>query len=356
VCQHIGCLLAETTVLYRLAEPIFLLLLLAGSGFFSGAETAFFNLSRHQIRLLAQSKHVLNNVAAKLLNKPRQLLGCLSFGNMTVNVLFFAVSSVVVVRVGRQLGLTVAAVSALAAFGVLVLFGEILPKSVAYANSKSISVAAAAPALFCLQVTKPILFVLRLLIVGPAMRLILGPAGPAKPVTTEEFGALIEQIGRRGLISADENKLITEIIQLGYLKVRDCLRPRVDMVACEVTARREKAIAMMQSNKLTNLPVYRRKIDNVVGLVHLRQLLLRPDVSLDKLVQKVHFVPEQKTVESLLEFFRSTGTDTAIVVDEYGGIAGVIRLEDIAEELDRPVRISPCRQPAHTRVGPGFRN
>jgi Mg2+/Co2+ transporter CorB len=147
VCQHIGCLLAETTVLYRLAEPILLLLLLAGSGFFSGAETAFFNLSRHQIRLLAQSKHVLNNVAAKLLNKPRQLLGCLSFGNMTVNVLFFAVSSVVVVRVGRQLGLTVAAVSALAAFGVLVLFGEILPKSVAYANSKSISVAAAAPAL-----------------------------------------------------------------------------------------------------------------------------------------------------------------------------------------------------------------
>jgi CBS domain containing-hemolysin-like protein len=342
VCQHIGCLLAETTVLYRLAEPILLLLLLAGSGFFSGAETA---------RLLAQSKHVLNNVAAKLLNKPRQLLGCLSFGNMTVNVLFFAVSSVVVVRVGRQLGLTVAAVSALAAFGVLVLFGEILPKSVAYANSKSISVAAAAPALFCLQVTKPILFVLRLLIVGPAMRLILGPAGPAKPVTTEEFGALIEQIGRRGLISADENKLITEIIQLGYLKVRDCLRPRVDMVACEVTARREKAIALMQSHQLTKLPVYRRKIDNVVGLIHLRQLLLRPDASLDKLVQKVDFVPEQKTVESLLEFFRSTGTDTAIVVDEYGGIAGVIRLEDIAEELIGPFEASEAIEPI-LRTGP----
>ncbi len=89
----------------------------------------------------------------------------------------------------------------------------------------------------------------------------------------------------------------------------------------------------MQVNHLTKLPVYVGSIDNIVGMVHLRQLLLKPDASLDKIVQKVNFVPEQKTVESLLEFFRRSQTDMAVVVDEYGGIAGSVRLEDIAEEL-----------------------
>ena len=81
------------------------------------------------------------------------------------------------------------------------------------------------------------------------------------------------------------------------------------------------------------MPVYVKKMDNIVGMIHLRQLLLKPDSSLDRLVQPVQFVPEQKTVESLLEYFRKTGTDMAVVVDEYGGIAGSVRLEDIAEEL-----------------------
>jgi putative hemolysin len=89
----------------------------------------------------------------------------------------------------------------------------------------------------------------------------------------------------------------------------------------------------MKENNLTKLPIYAGSIDNIIGLVHLRQILLRRQVRLDKIVQKVNFVPEQKTVESLLEFFRRSRTDMAIVVDEYGGIAGSVQLEDIAEEL-----------------------
>jgi CBS domain containing-hemolysin-like protein len=89
----------------------------------------------------------------------------------------------------------------------------------------------------------------------------------------------------------------------------------------------------MEANHLTKIPVYAGAIDNLVGLVHLREILIKEDISLDKIVRKVNFVPEQKTVESLLEFFRRSRTDTAIVVDEYGGIAGYACLEDIAEEL-----------------------
>jgi CBS domain containing-hemolysin-like protein len=158
-------------------------------------------------------------------------------------------------------------------------------------------------------------------------------------------------VRKRGLITADENRLLGEIIELSFLKVRHVMRPRVDMITCSVTERPGKARELMQKNHLTKLPVYVGTRDNIVGLVSLRRLLLELDKSLDRLVQEVHFVPEQKTVESLLEFFRRSHSDTAIVVDEYGGIAGSIRLEDIAEELFGPIEVTEQIQPIE-QIGP----
>ena len=338
-------------VYQNIGHVVLMLLLLAGSAFFSGAETAFFNLSRRQINLLQKSKHKIQNLTARLLNEPKKLLSCLLFGNMTVNVLYFAAASILTIRIEQQIGAVAAAVTAFLTFCLLVLIGEILPKSLAYANSKSLSVTAALPAFLCLRTFTPIVSVFRLIIVEPALRLLLGPVKPAKPITTAEFKLLIEHVRKRGIITTDENKLLTEIIELGFLKVRDCLRPRVDMIACAVTHSPKTAREMMLKNHLTKIPVYEGKIDNIIGLVYLRQLLLRPDTSLDKLVQRVQFVPEQKTVESLLEFFRKTHTDTAIVVDEYGGIAGSVRLEDIAEELIGPIELTDRIEPIE-QIGP----
>jgi putative hemolysin len=328
-----------------------MLLLLIGSAFFSGTETAFFNLSRRQINLFKKSKHKIQNLAAALLNEPKQLLSCLLFGNMIVNVLFFALASVLTVRLERQVGPATAAITAFFAFCLLVLLGEILPKSLAYTASKSLSLAAALPAFLCTKVFKPVVFVFRFLVVEIALRLLSGPAKHPKPITAAEFKALMEQVRKRGLITPDENRLLTEVVELGFLKVRDCLRPRVDMIVCSVTDSSQKAREVMLNNNLTKLPVYAGKIDNIVGLIHLRKLLLHPQATLDKLVQKVDFIPEQKTIESLLEFFRKTATDTAVVVDEYGGIAGSIRLEDIAEELIGPIELTDGIVPIE-QIGP----
>ena len=311
---------------------ILMLVLLAGSAFFSGAETAFTNLSPRQIRLLEKSGHKLQKLAASLLGKRRKLLNCFLLGNMTVNVLFFAVSSVLIIRLKNYDGLA-AAVAALLSFVGVLLFGEILPKSLAYANSRNFSVAAALPAYIVLQVFGPVELVFKFTILEPALRLLLGPARHPKAITTSEFKSLIETTRKQGLITADENKLFTEVIELGFLKVRHVMRPRVDMIACDVNEPSEEALRKMKENHLTKLPVFAGSIDNIIGLAHLRQILLRRQVNLDKIVQKVNFVPEQKTVESLLEFFRRSRTDMAIVVDEYGGIAGSVQLEDIAEEL-----------------------
>jgi putative hemolysin len=316
----------------QIPKIILLAILLVGSAFFSGAETAFFNLSPRQIKLFKGSKHRLQKLTAKLLSRPGQLLNSFLFGNMTVNVLYYAAASVLTIRMKDYSGLA-AALTALLSFAVLVLFGEILPKSIAYANSKVLSVSAALPAFVCLKVFAPLEFVFKVFILEPALRLLLGPKRQSKAISVAEFKSLIRTIRRQGLISADENRLLAEVIELGFLTVRNVMRPRVDMIACAVTESSQIAREKMEKHHLTKIPVYADQIDNIIGLVHLRQILLKADTSLDKIVQKVNFVPEQKTVESLLEFFRRTRTDTAVVVDEYGGIAGSVCLEDIAEEL-----------------------
>lgn len=334
-----------------IGHVLLMVVLLGGSAFFSGSETAFFNVSRRQLHLLRRSQHRLQRLSAWLLEQPSRLLSCLLFGNMTVNVLFYAVASVLTVEVKHQAGGTAAAIAAFVSFVALVLFGEIVPKSLAYANSRALSIAASLPLFICLQLFRPALFVFRVTIVEPSLRLLLGHPKYSKPITPTDFGLFVDQVRRRGLITADENRLLSEIIELGFLKVRHVMQPRVDMVTCDVTDISRHARELMQQNDLTKIPVYSESIDNIVGLVYLRDVLLQPTASLQELTKTVHFVPEQKTVESLLEFFRLTQTDTAVVVDEYGGIAGLVRLENIAEEILGPIE-TPERVEPIERVGP----
>ena len=338
-------------VYHNLGRLVVMLLLLAGSAFFSGSETAFFNLTRRQIKQLNSSKHRVQKLLARLLRRPGQLLNCLLLGNMTVNVLFFAVSSVLILRLRTQSGVAAATGLALITFLVLVLFGEILPKSLAYANSHPVALAAALPVFLCVQVLAPVTFVSRVFILEPVLRLLFGHQRAPKAITLAEFRSLIDFSRRRGLITDDENKLLGEVVELGFLKVRHVMQPRVDMIACEVSTPPAEARGQMQQRHLTKMPVYVKDIDKVIGVVHLRQLLLKVGIPLDRLVQPVHFVPEQKTVESLLEFFRKTETDMAVVVDEYGGIAGSVRLEDIAEELFGGADVSDGIEPIK-QLGP----
>ena len=310
-----------------------MLVLVLCSGFFSGSETAFFNLSSRQIRLLRESQHRLQKLVSHLLERPGRLLNSLLFGNMTVNVLYFSVSSVFVMTVEKEAGITAAGATAFLSFALLVLAGEILPKSLAYAGSRSMSMIAASPAYLWLKVFAPLQYAFKVLVLEPTLRILLGPRRAPHSLTVGEFRSLIETTRTQGLITSDENKLLTEVIELGFLKVRHVMRPRVDMVACSTKEPAEAAKRLMLANGLTKLPLYTPNIDNIVGLVHFRQLLLEPDAPLEESVEDVHYVPEQKTVESLLEFFRRSHSDTAVVVDEYGGIAGLARLEDIAQEL-----------------------
>ena len=132
-------------------QIVLILFLLCGSAFFSGAETTFSNLTRRQINQLRISKHKLSNLASGLLAEQRKLLNCLLLGNMTVNVLFFATSSILILKIKNSNPIA-GVVIAVASFIAVLLFGEIVPKSVAYSNSKLLAVIFALPAYFVLKI------------------------------------------------------------------------------------------------------------------------------------------------------------------------------------------------------------
>ena len=325
-----------------------MLILLLISAFMSGSETAFFNLSHRQKKSFATSSHKLQQMAARLLKRPGRLLNSLLFGNMAVNVMFFALASVLSVQLGSSSGASAAAITAVGSFIVLLLFGEMVPKSLAYSNSKTFATMAAPVCIVTVRLFSGLLGFIDFVMVAPLVRLLLWPTEKAKTaetVTANQFKLLIESSRQRGLITADENHLLAEVVELSLLKVRNVMKPRVDMIACPLQAGPDEISRTMLKNNLTKIPIYDGDIDNIVGLLYHRNLLLNPDSKIEKLLEKTNFVPEQKSVESLLEFFRDSSTETAIVVDEYGGIAGAVSLEDIVEEIVGPMEPA---EPAET--------
>jgi len=340
--------------LENIARIVPMLILLVCSAFMSGSETAFSNLSRRQIKDFQASTNKLQTLAARLLKNPRRLLTSLLFGNMLVNVLFFALASVLSLSFARQIGPVAGLVTAVAAFFVLLLFGEMLPKSLAYSHPRQFCIAAAAASFLCTRILTPVLRILDFAFVTPLLRLLTGSeesVAPGNTVTPEQFKTLIESSRQRGPDTSHENRLFAEVIELGFLKVRHVMRPRVDMITCAATDSAEKVRRLMAENNLTKIPVYTKQPDNIIGYLHQRNLLLTPDMPVAKLLKKVNFVPEQKSVESLLEFFRKSKTDMAVVVDEYGGIAGAVSVEDIVEELIGPIEPAIVPEPIE-QTGP----
>ena len=318
---------------YSLFYALFMIVLLACSAFFSGSETALFNLPRNVVKTMRQSKHRLEHLVAKLLQKPEQLLGSLLLGNLIVNILFFATASALSIKLEKQVSTTMAAVVAFASFILLILCGEILPKYLLYHNSKKISTVVALPVFLIVRFFSPVVTSIRITVVQPTLRIFLGPPKQPKPINPIEFKALIETTRQHELISLHQDKILTELMDFGFLKVRNVLRPRVDMIACSVKDTTQKAGEIMMKHHLTKMPIYSNTIDNIIGMVQIRNILLHPESTLKEITEEVEFVPEQKSVESILEFFKRKRTDTTIVVDEYGGVAGLVCLDDITEEL-----------------------
>lgn len=344
-----GTILA-TILVEHLFQIILMILLLCCSAFFSGSETAFFHLSRKTIRQFSHSNLRMEQLVSKILQDPNRFLTALLFGNMAVNVLFFSVSSTLLFKIAQTHGRVIATVSGAICFFCLLLFGEMLPKSVAFVNTRRFCLITSPACYFLLSFLRPALKVIDLLIVQTTIKLFV-PSQRKKTISMKELNVLLDSSRQQGLINNDENQLLTEILKFAHLKVRHVMMPRVEMTACSLSCSLEEVRQVMIQNKISKIPVYTSDIDHVVGLIHLHDILANPDQRVKEMVRDVPFVPEQKTIESLIDFFKQSRIDHAVVVDEYGGVAGFVDLEDITERLLGPIEESSQSEPIE-QIGP----
>lgn len=322
-----------------LAELILLIVLaalLVGSAFFSGSETALFSLSLNDRRRLA-SQGITGAAAARLLDETRGLLITLLLGNMTVNVLFFVISTVLLFRVQRDSDLHPIVLAALSALPLLsvILLGEVIPKLIASRLARPWSLAAAIPLTMIHRGIGPLRVVLNLAVIEPLARLI-APNERPETLSAHDLASLLRLSRDEGVIDQAEQDMLEQVLSLSSLKVRDVMTPRVDMHAFDLDDPPAELDTLIRKCRHSRIPVYRGDLDHIHGVVYARQVLLRQPGTrqqLRALVRNIRFVPEFQRADALMIEFRKTGTTMAIVVDEYGGTAGLVTLEDVVEHM-----------------------
>lgn len=313
-------------------QLILLVILLVCSAIISGSETALFALSRYDLRAFERSGNRFKQVVAHLMRRPRMVLMTVLITNTTVNICFFAASFFFIERLSHGHPYAAGLGGLLTPFA-LIVFGEVLPKAAALAHGQHLA-PVVAPIIECLAlVLTPLRVVLEHAVVSPLTRVILPGSGAGPHVTTDELRALVEMSTRQGVINVRENEILQQVVALPETSVRSVMVPRVDIVAVSVEADRETAACRLVESGKKKLPVFGRDLDDILGLIHAVDLHLRRNRSLRELLKPVHFVPEQANLLQLVQDFRRTGTQLAIVVDEYGGTAGLVSLEDVMEQI-----------------------
>lgn len=324
-------------------DPISLILLIAlpvlliGSAVFSGSETALFSLSAHQRSLLSESAKPGARAATQLLSETRALLVTLLIGNMVINVLYFTLSTVLMDRwlADGSIGATGAALIAAATFFGVILFGEVLPKQVAAQRAMTWSGLASVPLLATHRAIAPVRVIAQQFIITPLARLI-APSTLPPELSADELEIMLSMSRERGIIDGDEQQLLRHVLELGQIKVRDVMVPRVDIHGHDLSESPDKLIRLASETRLRHIPIYEGSLDQVLGIVLTRELLLDPPTTneqLRRMLISVDFVPEIAPADRLLADLRSQGSTFAIVVDEYGGTAGLVTLEDVVEHF-----------------------
>ncbi len=309
-----------------------LIVLIALSAFFSGSETALFSLTREQLHRLEKHPSTVNDAILRLAGDPQGVLATVLFSNMVVNVLYFSICYTLSVSVAESFSTAEAAFVGVGTFMLLLIFAEVTPKGVAVRRPEAFAHVIALPLLLCLKGLGPVRHGLSILM-RRAMAFFEPSADDLTLVSTDELKMLLEQSGKQGGLGRDTSRMIQEVMEIREIQLKDVMRPRVDVSAFDLNDPVDDFVALVRKHHHKRIPVYEDSIDNILGVVSPRDVLLESPPSLRRHIQPVSFVPETKTVESMLRDFRDEGKKLAIVVDEYGGMAGLISLEDIIEEI-----------------------
>lgn len=310
-----------------------LLLLLAFSAFFSASETALSSVNRIRMKNKADDGDKKAQRVLGLSDDYDRTLSAILIGNNVVNLTASSISTVIATSLLGQQGAAVAT----AVITVLVLvFGEILPKSFAKDHAERVSMAMGGPLYIVKTLLAPLVWVFvqikRLFTGRRSSELNVQPS-----VTEEELKTIIDTVGEEGVLDRQETDIIQSAIEFDNTTVQDILVPRVDMAAAALDAPPEEIIRLCVEGGYSRIPVYEGTIDNVVGVLYAKDLLARlaagKPIEPAALKRDVLFVYRSKRISELLAEFRRAKQHMAVVTDEHGGTLGLVTMEDILEEL-----------------------
>ena len=312
-----------------------LAVLLLLSAFFSGTETALMSLNRYKLRHKARAGHRGARLAESLLERPDRLIGLILLGNNAVNFTAASLTGVISLQMGGQTGLAIGtAVLTL----VVLIFAETAPKTLAALHPEKVAFPAAYVYVVLLKVLYPLVWITNLLANGVLYLLGLRSSDTdGDALSREELRTIVHKAGTH--ISTRYRQMLVSILDLEQVTVDDVMVPHNEIIGIDLADDLDEITQLIKVSEHTRLPVYRDAIDNVVGLLHLRNLAnvtSTEDVTkehIEALVSEAYFVPEGTPLSTQLVQFQKSRQRLAMVVDEYGDIQGMVTLEDILEEI-----------------------
>ena len=349
-----------------IAEILIIATLILLNGFFAGAEIAILTSRRNRIEQAAAGGSRSAKAALSLLSDSNAFLSTVQVGITGVGTLAAAYGGVSLVEqlaewiadsslpVGERHSRTaaLAVVTGCIAFGSLI-FGELVPKRLALAHAERLAVFVAMPMVALRAVAKPVVAVL-----GGVTRLILAllrvDDAKAALVTVEDIADLINTGKSQGVLEATEHEMVREALQLRSRRVRDIMRPRIDIDAVDVETPPAEVVGVVAISGFSRLPVYEGDLDHIIGFVYNKDLFqqhyLGREISLRRILRQPLFIPESLPLDRLLVTFQERRTQLAIVLDEFGGTLGMVTFEDVLEELVGEIHDEHRRDEEHLVV------
>lgn len=325
----------DTSTYVQLALLILLILL---SGFFSASETALMSLSKIRLKHMVESDIKNAKTIEKMLNTPNNMLGAILLGNNAVNIGASSVATALAISMFGNSGI---GFSTLVMTILILIFGEITPKSLAMQYTEKFALFVAPVINFLAALFSPLVHVLTK-ITNLFIRLLGGTPDDKKPfITQEELRTIVDVSSQEGILENEEKEMIYNIFEFGDLRVRDVMIQRMDVLAISKEALYDEVLEVFNEKKFSRLPVYDDTIDNIVGIIYAKDLFFNNisgiDISSEFKIEDYMREPlvtfEFIKISDFFKQMQGHRSHIAIVLDEYGGVAGLVTMEDIVESI-----------------------
>lgn len=314
-------------------QIVLLITLLLLSCFFSASETALMSLSKIRIKHMVEERIKGADKIAKLLENPNKLLSSILVGNNLVNIGASSLATSIAIDIAGSEGVAIA--TGIMTMLVLI-FGEITPKTLAVQNSEKIALLVASPITFIVIIFKPIVIIFNY-ISAPIIKLLGGQANGKQPyITQEELKTMVDVSEEEGVLEVEEKEMIYNVFEFGDLQVKDVMVQRVDIVALDVDSTYQEVMEVVKEEQFSRTPIYRETIDDIVGILNVKDLLLLDNVddfSIERIMREPYYTYEFKKIMDLFRDMQKERAYMAVVLDEYGGTVGIVTMEDLVEEI-----------------------